>query len=152
MREICRRLLLATLIFLVEIPSKSGCISESVVTQPFAPKTDDPRNLAREKPLLQSFRPKGTKIVSAHGRNDDKEALKFSNNQSSVRIFFRALQLFFIFSPSISLAWLAILFPVFQSIWFRLLSFSLGHSGAAFIKWGQVAQIFEQFLHWNRRI
>ncbi len=93
-------------------------------------------------PLLKSFTPKGSKVISAHGRADDgqsaTEALELSQKQSSIRIFIRAIRLIAIFSPNILTAWLAILIPPLQGLWFRVLSISLAYSGAAFIKWGQV--------------
>jgi hypothetical protein len=93
-------------------------------------------------PLLKSFTPKGSKVISAHGRADDgqsaTEALELSQKQSSIRILIRAIRLIAIFSPNILTAWLAILIPPLQGLWFRVLSISLAYSGAAFIKWGQV--------------
>jgi hypothetical protein len=94
------------------------------------------------RPLLESFTPRASKAISAHGRADDSqsdiEALEQSRKQSCLRIFFRAIRLIAIFSPNILTAWLVILIPPLQGLWFRVLSISLAYSGAAFIKWGQV--------------
>ena len=89
--------------------------------------------------LLQSFVPKRSKAISAHGRNDGDGLFKSSYQPGCARIFIRAIRMIVLFSPSIVTAWLAILVPQFQSLWFRLLALSLAHSGAAFIKWGQVS-------------
>lgn len=119
---------LALLVYLfIEYASGSELSSPSVV-----------KNDVKVRPLLQSFTPKGSKVISAHGRND--ATLRSTQKQGYLRVFFRVIRLLAIFSPNILTAWLAILIPPLQGIWFRMLSVSLAYSGAAFIKWGQVKE------------
>lgn len=128
MRSVGSIALSLSLLYLA-IEGASGIVSSATLTNV---KSD-----VHPRPLLKSFTPRGSKVVSAHGR-DDGETLRPAENQSYIRILLRSLRLIAIFSPSILTAWLAILIPPFQGLWFRMFSVSLAYSGAAFIKWGQV--------------
>ena len=76
------------------------------------------------------------KAVSAHGRDDGED---FSGSQ--VGLFaatLRALYLLLIFSPVIMMSPFAYISTFFRNaFWYSLLCRIIGHSGAAFIKWGQ---------------
>jgi len=76
-------------------------------------------------------------VVSAHGRADGGED---DVQVSSFRLAQRAAVLALVFGLPVLTAPMAFLLTPFREIfWYRLLAFSLGRSGAAFIKWGQWA-------------
>lgn len=76
------------------------------------------------------------KAVSAHGRNDGED---FSGSQvGMLAATLRALYLLLIFSPVIMTSPFAYISQSFRNaFWYSLLCHIIGHSGAAFIKWGQ---------------
>ncbi|KAJ8611187.1 hypothetical protein CTAYLR_003581 [Chrysophaeum taylorii] len=57
---------------------------------------------------------------------------------SALRLSIRAAFLTMVFLPVTSSAWLAIVLPIFRRrCWYAWLRHSLGHAGAAFVKWAQ---------------
>ena len=77
-------------------------------------------------------------VVSAHGRADGGEEVPLAPG----RIAQRAAFLTIMFLLPVMTSPLALLVAPFRNlVWFRLLAFSLGRSGAAFIKWSQWASV-----------
>ena len=77
-------------------------------------------------------------VVSAHGRADGGEEVPLAPG----RIAQRAAFLTIMFLLPVMTSPLALLVAPFRTlVWFRLLAFSLGRSGAAFIKWSQWASV-----------
>ena len=82
--------------------------------------------------------PKPT-VVSAHGRADGDVS---DVRVSTLQLGRRACWLAIVFAFPLLTAPLAVLLTPFREIvWYRLLAFSMGRSGAAFIKWAQWASV-----------
>ena len=92
-----------------------------------------------QEKLLARLRGGGElEVVSAHGRADDDEPIRLS----AFTIIRRAVLLLLVFSfPLATILPAAFLGSFREYIWFPMLGWSIGHSGAAFIKWGQWASV-----------
>ena len=87
----------------------------------------------RTKPIryrylsIKDFKNQKLRAVSAHGRDDNNNTS--TGGHSRLRVAFRALYLFIIFSPAIISAPLAYIIPIFRRyIWFKLLVNIIGIS------------------------
>ncbi len=77
-------------------------------------------------------------IVSAHGRADGDDEFRLS----FISVTRRASLLLLLFLLPLGTILPAALFGSFrEKLWFSMLGWSIGHSGAAFIKWGQWASV-----------
>lgn len=60
---------------------------------------------------------------------------------TALQLLPRGCQLALVFAPLVLLSPLASLIPSARRLWYRLLTWTLGHAGCAFIKWGQWAAV-----------
>jgi hypothetical protein len=60
---------------------------------------------------------------------------------TALQLLPRGCQLALVFAPLVLFAPLASLIPSARRLWYRLLTWTLGHAGCAFIKWGQWAAV-----------
>lgn len=60
---------------------------------------------------------------------------------TALQLLPRGCQLALVFAPLVLFAPIASLIPAARRLWYRLLTWTLGHAGCAFIKWGQWAAV-----------
>jgi hypothetical protein len=101
---------------------------------------------ARPSPLLSEGRAslaaferdRGVRQAAHAKRAAAEEDVADALRPSVLRLVLRAAWLGFVFSPVSSTAWLAALSPWFRlRVWYPLLTWCLGRSGACFVKWAQ---------------